>query len=39
MIEVVGEAQRTEAHRTSNARSAALKGISEPIEVVNVDWR
>ena len=28
-----------EAHRTSSLRSATLKGLSEPIEVVNVDWR
>ena len=28
-----------EAHRTSGLRSATLKGLSEPIEVVNVDWR
>ena len=28
-----------EAHRTSGPRSAELKGLSEPIEVVNVDWR
>ncbi|HEU4673256.1 MAG TPA: adenylate/guanylate cyclase domain-containing protein [Candidatus Limnocylindrales bacterium] len=27
-----------ESHRTSDRRSAALKGLSEPIEVVNVDW-
>jgi len=25
-------------HRTSDRRSAELKGISAPIEVVNVDW-
>jgi class 3 adenylate cyclase len=28
-----------ESHRTSALRSATLKGLSEPIEVVNVDWR
>jgi len=28
-----------ETHRTSNRRSATLKGLSEPIEVANVDWR
>jgi class 3 adenylate cyclase len=28
-----------ETHRTSSHRSATLKGLSEPIEVVNVDWR
>ena len=28
-----------ESHRTSGLRSATLKGLSEPIEVVNVDWR
>jgi class 3 adenylate cyclase len=28
-----------ETHRTSNRRSAALKGLSEAIEVANVDWR
>src|SRR6476620_8113392 len=28
-----------ESHRTSNQRSATLKGLSGPIEVVNVDWR
>ncbi len=28
-----------EAHRTSGPRSVPLKGLSEPIEVVNVDWR
>jgi class 3 adenylate cyclase len=28
-----------ESHRTSDLRSATLKGIPEPIEVVNVDWR
>ena len=28
-----------ESHRTSNPRSATLKGLSGPIEVVNVDWR
>jgi len=28
-----------ESHRTSGSRSATLKGLSEPIEVVNVDWR
>ena len=28
-----------ESHRTSGLRSAELKGLSEPIEVVNVDWR
>jgi len=28
-----------EAHRTSGLRSATLKGLSEPIEVVNVEWR
>jgi len=27
------------AQRTSNPRSADLKGLSGPIEVVNVDWR
>ena len=28
-----------EAHRTSGRRTETLKGISTPIEVVNVDWR
>ena len=28
-----------ESHRTSGLRSATLKGLAEPIEVVNVDWR
>ena len=28
-----------EATRTSDRRSVTLKGLSEPIEVVNVDWR
>ena len=28
-----------ESHRTSDLRSATLKGLSGPIEVVNVDWR
>ena len=28
-----------ESRRTSDPRSATLKGLSEPIEVVNVDWR
>ena len=28
-----------EAHRTSGLRTVPLKGLSEPIEVVNVDWR
>jgi class 3 adenylate cyclase len=28
-----------EAHRTSSLRSAALKGLSGSVEVVNVDWR
>ena len=28
-----------EAHRTSDFRSATLKGLSGPIDVVNVDWR
>ena len=28
-----------ESHRTSGLRSAELKGLSEPIEVVNVEWR
>ena len=27
------------SHRTSSRRSATLKGLSGPIEVVNVDWR
>ena len=27
------------SERTSDLRSAELKGLSEPIEVVNVDWR
>lgn len=26
-------------HRISGLQSAMLKGLSEPIEVVNVDWR
>jgi len=33
-LATVGESQRT-----SNPRSADLKGLSGPIEVVNVDWR
>jgi class 3 adenylate cyclase len=28
-----------ESHRTSDPRSATLKGLTGPIEVVNVDWR
>ena len=28
-----------ESNRTSDPRSATLKGLSEPIEVVNVEWR
>jgi class 3 adenylate cyclase len=28
-----------DAHRTSGQRSVTLKGLSEPVEVVNVDWR
>lgn len=28
-----------ESHRSSGLRSATLKGLSGPIEVVNVDWR
>ena len=28
-----------ESHRTSGHRSATLKGLSEAIDVVNVDWR
>ena len=28
-----------EAHRTSGLRSATLRGLSGPTEVVNVDWR
>jgi class 3 adenylate cyclase len=28
-----------EAHRTSSLRSASLKGLSGPVEVVNIDWR
>jgi class 3 adenylate cyclase len=28
-----------ESHRTSDPRSATLKGFSGPIEVANVDWR
>ena len=28
-----------ETHRTSGLRKATLKGLSGPIEVVNVDWR
>lgn len=28
-----------DAHSTSASRSVMLKGLSEPIEVVNVDWR
>ena len=28
-----------ELHRTSGLRSATLKGISEPIEIVNIEWR
>jgi len=28
-----------ESNRTAARRSATLKGLSEPIEVVNVDWR
>jgi hypothetical protein len=28
-----------ETHRTSNAREATLKGLSGPMEVVDVDWR
>ena len=28
-----------EAHRTSSLRSASLKGLSGPVEVVTVDWR
>jgi len=28
-----------ESHRTSNPRSATLKGLSEPIDVVNLEWR
>jgi class 3 adenylate cyclase len=27
------------SHRTSDPRSATLKGLSEPIDVVNVEWR
>jgi class 3 adenylate cyclase len=33
-VATVGDSQRT-----SDLRSATLKGLSEPIEVVNVDWR
>jgi class 3 adenylate cyclase len=33
-LATVGESQRTSGHR-----SETLKGLSEPIEVVNVDWR
>ena len=36
---VASVATVTEANRTSNRRSATLKGLSEPIEVVTVDWR
>ena len=28
-----------ETHRTSGLRSATLKGLSGPIEIVTVDWR
>jgi hypothetical protein len=28
-----------ESHRSSDHRSATLKGLSGPIDVVNVDWR
>jgi class 3 adenylate cyclase len=28
-----------ETHRSSNPRSVELKGISEPVEVVDIDWR
>jgi class 3 adenylate cyclase len=28
-----------ERFRTSNARQEALRGLSEPVEVVTVDWR
>jgi class 3 adenylate cyclase len=28
-----------ESHRTSDLRSADLKGLSGPIDVVNIDWR
>jgi class 3 adenylate cyclase len=28
-----------DSHRTSDLRSATLKGLSGPIDVVNVDWR
>jgi class 3 adenylate cyclase len=28
-----------DTHRTSGRRSETLKGISMPVEVVNVDWR
>ena len=28
-----------ESHRTSDLRAATLRGLSGPIEVVNVDWR
>ena len=28
-----------ESHRTSDLRTATLRGLSGPIEVVNVDWR
>jgi class 3 adenylate cyclase len=28
-----------DAHRTSNARSVELKGLSEPMNLVDVDWR
>ena len=28
-----------ESHRSSNLRAATLRGLSGPIEVVNVDWR
>src|SRR5204862_140451 len=36
---VASAATAGESSRTSDPRSATLKGLSEPIEVVNVEWR
>jgi class 3 adenylate cyclase len=36
---VASEATVGGAHGTSKPRSATLKGLTEPIEIVNVDWR